>query len=155
MGEEARIEVRRAKPGDVPSIAAIERQTFPDPWGEGIFQETISYFPSSFFVAASGGEVIGFIVGGLEDTGELVYGHICNLAVIPGYQQHGIGRLLLRRAEHQFIVETASGVQLEVRVSNTAAQKFYKRNGYREVFSIPRYYANGEDSIVMMKWFRF
>ena len=155
MGEEAGIEVRRAKPGDVPAITAIERETFPDPWGEGVFLETINYFPSTFFVAASDGEVIGFLVGGLEDTGELVYGHICNLAVTPRFQQHGIGRTLLRRAEHQFIVETASGVQLEVRVSNIAAQKFYQRNGYREVFSIPRYYANGEDAIVMMKWFRF
>jgi ribosomal-protein-alanine N-acetyltransferase len=155
MGREARIEVRRAKPVDVPAIAAIERETFPDPWGEGVFLETINYFPSTFFVAASGGEVIGFIVGGLEDTGELVYGHICNLAVTPGYHLRGVGRILLRRAEHQFVVETASGVQLEVRVSNTPAQKFYLRNGYREVFSIPQYYANGEDAIVMMKWFTF
>ena len=155
MGRGARIEVRRAKPADVPAIAAIERETFPDPWGEGVFLETINYFPSTFFVAASGGEVIGFLVGGLEDTGELVYGHICNIAVRPGYQQRGVGRILLKRAEHQFVVETASGVQLEVRVSNKPAQKFYLRNGYREVFTIPNYYANGEDALVMMKWFTF
>ena len=155
MGRGTRIEVRRAKPGDVPAIAAIERQTFPDPWGEDVFLETITYFPSTFFVALAEGYVIGFLVGGLEDTGELLYGHICNLAVTPGYQQRGVGRILLRRAEHQFVVETASGVQLEVRVSNTAARKFYLNNGYREVFTIPHYYANGEDAIVMMKWFSF
>jgi len=42
-----------------------------------------------------------------------------------------------------------------VRLSNYAAQQFYRKIGYREVFHIDRYYANGEDAVVMMKWFRF
>jgi len=46
-------------------------------------------------------------------------------------------------------------VQLEVRASNLAARNFYLRLGYREVFTIDQYYANGEDAVVMMKWFRF
>jgi len=61
----------------------------------------------------------------------------------------------VNRVEHQFALELATGVQLEVRVSNTAAQRFYRRIGYRDVFCIDSYYANGEDAIVMMKWFRF
>lgn len=67
----------------------------------------------------------------------------------------GIGRKLVARAEHQFAVEGASGVQLEVRVSNLTAQRFYEKNGYQDVFLIPEYYANGEDALVMMRWFRF
>ena len=42
-----------------------------------------------------------------------------------------------------------------VRVSNTGAQRFYQHMGYRPVFGIDQYYANGEDAFVMMKWFRF
>ena len=97
----------------------------------------------------------GFIVGGLEDTGENIYGHLCNIGVSPRYRKRGIGKLLLRRLEHQFALELATGVQLEVRASNTGAQRFYQRLGYRPVFGIDGYYANGEDALVMMKWFRF
>ena len=62
---------------------------------------------------------------------------------------------LVRRIEHQFALESASGVQLEVRVSNQKAQGFYQKLGYQDVFRIVQYYANGEDALVMMKWFRF
>jgi len=104
---------------------------------------------------AAFGAVAGFIVGGLEDTGENIYGHLCNIGVSPRYRRRGVGQLLVRRTEHQFALELATGVQLEVRVSNSGAQRFYQRMGYRPVFGIDQYYANGEDALVMMKWFRF
>ncbi len=149
------VQVRRATPLDVPAIVAIERELFIDPWEQAIFLEALSYYPSTYFVAVADGNVVGFIVGGLEDTGENVYGHLCNLGVIPSYQHRGIGRLLVNRIEHQFAFELATGVQLEVRASNTVAQRFYRRLGYREVFRIGNYYSNAEDAVVMMKWFRF
>ncbi|MDD1719108.1 MAG: ribosomal protein S18-alanine N-acetyltransferase [Methanoregulaceae archaeon] len=149
------IHVRRARPKDVPAIAAIERDSFQDPWDQEILSEALSYFPTTFLVAAVGERIVGFIAGGLEDTGEQVYGHIANIAVAPQFRGGGTGRVLLAREEQAFAFESASGVQLEVRVSNLSAQEFYRRNGYRDVFIIPGYYANGEDAIVMMKWFRF
>ena len=140
---------------DIPAIAAIENESFADPWDSGVFLEALTFYPSTFFVAICEGTIAGFVVGGLEDTGEEVYGHLCNVGVSPRYRRRSIGRLLIRRAEHQFALELATGVQLEVRVSNTGAQKFYQRLGYRPVFGIDQYYANGEDALVMMKWFRF
>ena len=149
------VQVRRATPLDIPAIVAIERELFIDPWEQAIFLEALSYYPTTYFVAASDGKIAGFIVGGLENTGENVYGHLCNLGVNPAYQHRGIGTLLVNRIEHQFAFELATGVQLEVRLSNTPAQRFYRRRGYREVFRIANYYANIEDAVVMMKWFRF
>lgn len=149
------IEVRRARTADVPTMSAIERESFPDPWDPEVLSQTISYFPTTVYVATADEQVIGFIAGGLENTGEEIYGHICNLAITPPYRRHGIGRVLVAREEHQFVLELASGIQLEVRQSNKAAQVFYRQLGYREVFQIAGYYANGEDAIVMMKWFRF
>lgn len=153
MGRE--ISIRRARQEDIGAIARIEAESFPDPWSAQVFAETLTYFPSTFFVAEHDGRVVGFIAGGLEDTGEEVYGHICNLAVTPLYRKHGVGRMLVQRAERQFAINLAAGVQLEVRVSNLPAQQFYRHLGYRDVFLIDRYYANGEDAVVMMKWFRF
>jgi ribosomal-protein-alanine N-acetyltransferase len=140
---------------DIPAIVAIENDSFADPWDESVFLEALTYYPSTYFVAVCDGIVVGFVVGGLEDTGEQIYGHLCNVGVSPRYRRRGVGRMLIRRVEHQFALELATGVQLEVRVSNTDAQKFYRRSGYRPVFGIDQYYANGEDALVMMKWFRF
>jgi ribosomal-protein-alanine N-acetyltransferase len=146
--------IRRARLADIPVIVDIEAESFPDPWNASIFLELLEYSPTTFFVADTGRNIAGFIAGGLEDTGEEIYGHICNLAVTASYRRSGIGRDLVRRLEHQFIIESASGVQLEVRMSNLGAQRFYRSLGYREVFQIAQYYANGEDAVVMMKWFR-
>ena len=147
--------VRRAQPADLPQIVAIERVAFVDPWEEGTLQESLAYYPETFFVAKSNGDVAGFVAGGIEDTGEEVYGHIMNLAVAPEYRRRGVGHHLIRRLEQEYLVLGASGVQLEVRITNTGAQEFYRRLGYREVFQVAAYYANEEDALVMMKWFRF
>lgn len=148
------IAIRRTRPGDIDSISRIEQVSFKDPWKAAVFAESLTYFPETFFVATWQGDVVGFIVGGLEDTGEEIYGHICNLAVAPACRRQGIARHLVEREEHQFAVELATGVQLEVRVSNRDAQRFYRRLGYRAVLRFAGYYANGEDALVMMKWFR-
>jgi [ribosomal protein S18]-alanine N-acetyltransferase len=148
-------QIRRATPLDIPSIAAIEQELFIDPWEQAVFFEALTCFPSTYFVAIYDGRVVGFVIGGLEDTGENIYGHICNLGVTVPYQHRGIGRLLVNRIEHQFALELAGGVQLEVRFSNIPAQQFYLRLGYRQVFRIPHYYSNGDDAAVMMKCFRF
>lgn len=148
-------QIRRAEPADIAAIVEIEKESFIDPWDMPVFLEALSYYPTTYFVAVCDGVVAGFVVGGLEDTGENIYGHLCNIGVSPKYRERGIGRLLVKRVEHQFALELATGVQLEVRVSNTTAQRFYQRMGYRPVFGIDQYYANGEDALVMMKWFRF
>jgi len=148
------ITIRRARAGDIDRITLIEQESFLDPWKAAVFAEALSFFPESFFVATVGGEVVGFVLGGLEDTGEEIYGHICNLAVTPAWRKRGIGRRLVERVEQQFAVDLAPGVQLEVRASNRPAQQFYRRLGYRPVLRFAGYYANGEDAIVMMKWFR-
>lgn len=149
------IQIRRAMPLDIPAIVAIERELFIDPWEQAIFLEALTYYPTTYFVATCNGTVAGFVVGALENTGENIYGHLCNLGIAPGFQRRGIGQLLVSRAEHQFAFELSSAVQLEVRLSNVPAQKFYRNLGYREVFRIADYYSNHEDAVVMMKWFRF
>jgi ribosomal-protein-alanine N-acetyltransferase len=147
--------IRRATPLDIPAIVAIERELFIDPWDQSVFLEALTYYPTTYFVAVCEARVAGFVIGGLEYTGENIYGHLCNLGVTRSCQHRGIGRLLVNRIEHQFALELASGIQLEVRTSNTVAQHFYRHLGYREVLRFPHYYSNGEDAVVMMKWFRF
>jgi ribosomal-protein-alanine N-acetyltransferase len=150
MNPEAR-QIRRARPTDLPEIMAIERECFVEPWDEEVFAQTMEWTPFHFFVALAAGRLKGFIVGCMENTGSATYGHISNLGVTGGYRGKGLGRLLVARLEQQFMVDGAEGVLLEVRVSNTGAQEFYRRLGYGEAFLLSGYYSNGEDALVMMK----
>ena len=143
--------IRRARPADIPEIMAIERECFVEPWGEEVFVQTVEWTPFHFFVALAGGKLQGFVVGCMETTGSATYGHVSNLGVTSAYRGKGLGRLLVARLEQQFIIDGADGVLLEVRVSNTPAQDFYRRLGYEEAFLLSGYYSNGEDALVMMK----
>ena len=147
--------IRRARPEDVDHLHAIERASFVEPWEPDTIRQSIGWFPSSCFVAEWQNEVVGFLIGSPQPVNDGFYGHICNLAVAEEYRGIGIGRLLVRRAEHQFLMEGAQGIQLEVRESNTGGRSFYKKLGYEEVFLFPHYYSNGENAVVMMKWFRY
>lgn len=143
--------IRRARPTDIPEIMTIERECFVEPWDEEVFIQTIEWTPFSFFVAMADGKIRGFVVGCMENTGSAVYGHVSNLGVTAAYRGTGLGRLLVSRLERQFVLDGAEGALLEVRVSNTDAQEFYHRLGYREAFLLSGYYSNGEDALVMMK----
>ena len=59
----------------------------------------------------------------------------------------------LQRIEFECLVLGAEAMQLEVRVSNDGAQRFYQRYGYAQVFLVDGYYPNGEDAVLMMRWF--
>jgi len=145
------LSIRRARPTDIPEIMAIERECFVEPWEEEVFAQTMEWTPFSFFVAMADGKIRGFVVGCLENTGSAVYGHVSNLGVTAAYRGKGLGRLLVSRLERQFVLDGAEGVLLEVRVSNTDAQEFYRKLGYLEAFLLSGYYSNGEDALVMMR----
>jgi ribosomal-protein-alanine N-acetyltransferase len=145
--------LRRATPFDIPAVVALEQDLFSDPWDEEGFGDALQYYQELFFVAVENEEIIGFICGGMEHTGEETYGHIMNLGTSRHCQRKGIGGSLLRRIELECMVRGAGGMQLEVRVSNTAAQEFYRKYGYTQVFVIDQYYSDGEDAILMMRWF--
>ncbi|MCP1661675.1 MAG: ribosomal-protein-alanine N-acetyltransferase [Methanocalculus sp. MSAO_Arc1] len=145
--------IRRSNPADIPEIASLEAEAFIDPWGEEGLREAMNNYLTSFFVAVADGMIIGFCGGGIENTGDIVYGHLCTLAIRPQYRQQGIGSELVATIEHDFLLLGATAVELEVRISNRDAIAFYRRLGYRAVFCYTRYYKDGEDGVVMMKWF--
>ena len=147
------IRIRRARHADLPGICSIERELFPDPWDESAFQDVLYLFPGLFFVAEINSSVVGFVSAGMENTGEAVYGHIMNIAVPPSVQGQGVGGKLLLRVEFECMVLGAEAMQLEVRVSNEEAQRFYQKHGYSPVFFLDSYYSNGEDGVLMMHSF--
>jgi len=76
--------------------------------------------------------------------------HITNIAVRNSCQRQGIGERLLIAIIDLAVKLSASVVTLEVRVSNTAAQKLYYKYGFTQVGLRHGYYTdNREDGLVM------
>jgi ribosomal-protein-alanine N-acetyltransferase len=134
--------------GNLPDVLALEKETFPDPWTLGMFQEELSREAPSLSLVARDSET-GKLLGYLN--GITIYDefHIGNIAVRKGARGQGIGEVLLRRAldhawAHSLILAT-----LEVRMSNQAAISLYEKLGFRSVAMRKRYYVN-EDALVMV-----
>jgi [ribosomal protein S18]-alanine N-acetyltransferase len=149
------LQIRKMKEADIPAVEAIEQKSFTDSWSRDTLKEALEIFPETNFIADSPDGIAGYIICGVEDTGDDIYGHICSLAVSPLHRGSGIGSALVQRAEYQIMLKGATAMQLEVRISNQTAQKFYKKLGYEPVFQYVGYYANTEDAIVMMRWFKY
>lgn len=76
--------------------------------------------------------------------------HIINIAVRKGYQRKGIGELLLISIIGLAMKLDTRAIILEVRVSNTPAQRLYSKYGFTNIGVRRGYYKdNGEDGIMM------
>lgn len=115
-------------------------------WG---YLDLISMFLTPGLVrlkAVMGDRLIGFVIGD-PNYWERV-GWIATICVHPDYRQRGIGTALLAKCEETL---RESKIRLTVRASNTTAISLYRKQGYQQVGVWQRYYAGGEDGVVMEK----
>ncbi len=76
--------------------------------------------------------------------------HIATIAVHPEWRGRGLGELLLLSLLEQAIRRGAQKATLEVRLSNQAAQRLYRKYDFEVVALRSRYYAdNNEDAYLM------
>lgn len=129
------------------SVLQIETQVYPRPWTAGLFLSELNlHLARSYFVARVEGRVVGY--GGLMLS--MDEAHITNLAVDPIWQRHKVGQRLLVVLAREAVRRRATGLTLEVRASNAAAQGLYRRFGLAPAGVRKGYYAeSGEDAIVM------
>lgn len=133
---------------DLDAVMAIERLSFPTPWERQAFSDDLArpWARLEVLRQAADGAVIGFCNYWLV-ADEL---HILNVAVHPDARRHGHAARLLQHILDEARRNKTRVVSLEVRVSNQAAQALYRKFGFREVGTRPRYYAdNGEDALLM------
>jgi ribosomal protein S18 acetylase RimI-like enzyme len=96
--------------------------------------------------AVIGEEVVGFVFGDRRRWQKV--GWIASIGVRPDMRRKGIGLLLLEICEEE--VGTPR-IRLALRPSNLGAKQLYLKASYVEVDRWDRYYANGEDAIIMEK----
>ncbi len=138
--------IRRMKETDLRQVLEIERKTFTSPWSPEAFSSEMSNPFSKLYVWEEEKTVKGYIVW-RSILGEV---HILNLAVHPDARRKGIGSSLV-----SFCIESeknASYFVLEVRLSNIAAIKLYRKLGFKEVGVVKNYYSfPREDGLIMMR----
>jgi ribosomal-protein-alanine N-acetyltransferase len=130
--------IRQATPEDLEAIDRIQAGS-PEAaqWPPG------DYLRYDCRVAEREGRVAGFAVFRRLGPGEA---EILNLAVDPGCRRRGVARSLLQGALPDF----RGRVFLEVRRSNSAAQRLYELFGFQITGVRPQYYSEPLETAVVM-----
>ena len=141
------IKLRHFEKPDIRIVMEIEEESSLD-GDASLYMDLYKEWPEGFLVAEYGDTVIGFIVLVLTPEGD---GRVFAIAVDSRYRGRGVGRALLKAAFNILRKRKIGFVRLEVRVSNSIAQRLYRSTGFMEIGFIPFYYKDGEGAIVMRK----
>jgi len=134
------LENRRGEPRDLPSVAAIQRES-----PEAAQWPPADYLALDFWVADEGGQIAGFLVGRAVAGDER---ELLNLAVALTNRRQGVARGLME----SFLRASQGVVFLEVRESNQSAQRLYKSLGFKEVNLRRNYYYESPEAAIVMKF---
>ncbi|MBQ5927411.1 MAG: ribosomal protein S18-alanine N-acetyltransferase [Clostridia bacterium] len=128
-------------------IAKLCFALFIDAWDYGMVMKS---FRSERFIGVlveDDGIIVGFACG----TTLFEEGEVDLIAVKEEYRKKGLGKQLLSCLEQEAKNRGAERTSLEVRVSNVPALLLYLNGGYRSVKVRKKYYADGEDAVIMEK----
>ena len=147
----AELEIRQAVPADEESILALwigllayhrsieddrparwtrPRERWPDHLREYLGAVWNDPERQAIFVAAVGGEIVGFVRAGLHADGPLP-ALVETLFVAEEHRGAGVARALVAAAERWCLDRGAAEVGVEFIAANRAAQRAYERLGYR------------------------
>lgn len=146
------LKIEKAKLGDLDVLHRIERECFTS---EAFTKEHIAYLLESpnavSLIAKANHEIIGFIVGMIENIGRVTVGHVYTVDVAPKHRRIGVGLRLLDELEHVFHEKGVKTSYLEVRIDNKAARELYRKKGYVELEPLENFYAKGRHGLRMKK----
>ena len=132
----------------VAQVAALEALCFPDPWSEKSVASELENPLALWLVALENDIVVGY-VGSQTVPDET---DMMNIAVHPNHRRQGIAEALVARLVERLQEMGSHSLTLEVRASNTPAQRLYQKLGFRQVGCRKNYYRNPrEDGLILRK----
>jgi ribosomal-protein-alanine N-acetyltransferase len=142
------LQLRRIQNADLGTVHQIEVESYSVPWSLETFRNLLYRPDTDSIVAEIGGRVVGYAVSWfVVDQGELG-----NIAVDAAWRRKGIARALVVASLDRARARGIRDVYLEVRRTNTAAQKLYRQLGFRQVGVRRGYYVKpAEDALVMRR----
>jgi ribosomal-protein-alanine N-acetyltransferase len=142
------LEIAQMRRAHIRSIMPIEQQVYPRPWTAQVFVEELEQMRSG-----KRHYLVGTIADQLVGYGGLLYveqdAHVTNIAVHPMWRSRGIATELLLDLAWEANRRGCAAMTLEVRNTNTSAQKLYQRFGFVPAGVRKKYYENRDDAIVM------
>lgn len=138
--------IRRGRPGDLPTVLALERACFPP---EVAFPaETVALIlAEATALVAEGGSIVGFVAGFARGG----WGTVLTLEVLPEGRGRGVGRRLMVALEEELASQGAKAALLEVSAENERAVALYAGLGYGKAGLLRGYYGPGRDALLMTR----
>jgi ribosomal-protein-alanine N-acetyltransferase len=141
------LEISPMRLADIGDVLRVEALCFSTTWPRNAFvNELTDNKLAHYFVGRFEEEIIAY--GGLwvilEDA------HITTVAVDPTYQGRKHGERILIHLLDEAIERGASWITLEVRESNTVAQKLYQKYGFAIVNTRRGYYSDNDENALVM-----
>lgn len=138
---------------DLPDVMTLDHRCFGGLWSENAYKREIASPNSDLLLleAIATPDTPASIIGIGCSWAILEEAHITILGIEPAYQGQGLGQWLLTG------LLTAAGdrglthATLEVRQSNQKAQTLYKKFGFRIAGERRKYYANGENALILWR----
>jgi ribosomal-protein-alanine N-acetyltransferase len=148
---QVRYDVRPMTVSHLDECWRLDQRCFVD--GEAYSRDTFEYLLTapesvSYRAVTHDGMMAGFIIGLVEPDHT---GHITTVGVAPEHRRRGIANRMMEKVEEGFRRRNVRLVRLEVRSVNTGAQQLYRNLGYMVTQTLPRYYSNGGDGLLMIK----
>jgi len=139
--------IARMTASDVAAVTRIERASFSTIWpADAFYNELTTNKLAHYFVGRFNDNIVAY--GGiwviLEDS------HITTLAVDPEHRGRRFGEVLLLRLIDEAIERGSAWLTLEVRESNTVAQRLYRKYGFTTVTMRTGYYSDDNESALIM-----
>ncbi|ETT50363.1 ribosomal protein S18-alanine N-acetyltransferase [Paenibacillus sp. FSL K6-1122] len=145
--QETTLQFRFMTLADIPDVMEIEHEAFTLPWTEEAFQNELTHNHfAKYMVMELDGKAIGY--AGMWTI--MDEAHITNIAVRGAYRGRKLGEKLLDELMSTAAYLGMERMTLEVRVSNSIAQRLYQKKGFESAGLRKGYYSdNGEDAMIM------
>jgi len=137
--------IRAMQPDDLDAVLRLERASQPAPWSAGQFMQELSNPYATVDLLFREEVLAGYLCSWLL-CGEL---HVQNIVTALEFRRQGVAASLLRHVLERAALQGFEAAFLEVRAGNEAAIALYRQFGFGLVSRRRRYYADGEDALVM------
>ena len=132
---------------DIPNILALYKKDFPDGWTENMLRSGFNGGRLIALGAKNGNNLIGVITAsvGLDDA------DIEGVVIDSAFRKNGVATALIEEVEKQIFNNGVNRILLEVREGNIPARSLYEKVGFKTISVRKKYYADGENALVMLK----
>lgn len=141
--------IRDMTDDNLPIVETLERACFSSAWNLQQFTYELHENPFAYVkVIVMADDIIGYMDYWI--TFECC--QLNKITISPEYREQGYAQVLMKELIQNANAKECETIMLEVRVSNIAAQKLYRKFNFIDVNIRKGYYSdNGEDALVMVK----